>query len=191
MIENVYLAFLFSVLALSTSIEVTWAEMGFRLCSILMGIFSILFIILAIVFAGLNGLSELAVSLIVVFTFSYIIPCVLNCHRFKYLDMLKGIIYLIYMTPTYLNILPIYAISNTHDVTWSSNPHLKFDFTSDLKREKDLRYRNFRSRFLIVWVILNFLVGYGIVLVSEVEGVDIVTYIGIVVLGIIMFKVIL
>jgi hypothetical protein len=95
------------------------------------------------------------------------------------------------MTPTYLNILPIYAISNTHDVTWSSNPHLKFDFTSDLKREKDLRYRNFRSRFLIVWVILNFLVGYGIVLVSEVEGVDIVTYIGIVVLGIIMFKVIL
>ena len=83
----------------------------------------------------------------------------MNWKRIKGCDILVGTIYNIFLAPTYVNIITIYAIANIHDITWGSRPsaierHREEQFEK-IEREKDLKYRNFRSKFLTIWVLIN------------------------------------
>ena len=89
----------------------------------------------------------------------------------KICEFLKGFVYIIYLAPTYINILSIYAISNIHNVTWGSRPSV-VDAKSQSKFQKiekklEINYKNFRSNFLIFWLILNLLVGNSVTFLNR------------------------
>ena len=89
----------------------------------------------------------------------------------KICEFLKGFVYIIYLAPTYINILSIYAISNIHKVTWGSRPSV-VDAKSQSKFQKiekklEINYKNFRSNFLIFWLILNLLVGNSVTFIHR------------------------
>lgn len=83
-IENIYLIFLFSCLLLSTTVDVKWAEMGFRACSFGMGVFTILMIVCTIIFTVDEPIGSLAVILIALFLLSYALPLILNMTKLKF-----------------------------------------------------------------------------------------------------------
>ena len=75
------------------------------------------------------------------------------------------------MAPTYINIISIYAISNIHNITWGSRPEVK-DKKSESKFNKiekklEIDYKNFRSNFLIFWLVVNLLVGNSVTYISR------------------------
>jgi hypothetical protein len=98
----------------------------------------------------------------------YIVPLFLHLKTLKAVDFLKGIVYLVFMTPTYINIMAVYAVSNIHDVSWGSRP---VGTTSNAISKKEANmsaeYQDFRSRFLIVWILLNNAVGFLVVVLSR------------------------
>jgi hypothetical protein len=102
---------------------------------------------------------------------TYILPLLLNISRIKVCEFLKGIVYVTYLTPTYINIFTIYAISNIHDVSWGSRPSTKEDTKSDEEKEseekKELNFKNYRSWFLCIWLVINCVVGVSIVTLSR------------------------
>jgi hypothetical protein len=153
-----------------------------------MGILGILFITFSIFYGSVEGISELAIYLVACFVIAYIIPLSFHWRRIKYLDTLKGLIYIAYMTPTYINILAIYAIANIHDISWTSNPYLSIEYKSEIEKEKIAAYKNFRSVFLIFWVVLNISIGIGMVLLKENEVVDFIFIIGYAVIVILVYK---
>lgn len=147
--EYFYIVFLFLILILSVSIEITWAEIGFRICSVVMGIFGIFFLVMSVIYGSVGGVSQLLIFLIASFTVAYIIPLCLNYRKLKFLDTIKGLIYSTYMVPTFVNILSIYAISNIQDISWTSNPNLNKVTKTELEKEREFAYKNYRSKFLI------------------------------------------
>jgi hypothetical protein len=98
----------------------------------------------------------------------YIVPMFLHLKTLKIVDFLKGIVYLIFMTPTYINIMAVYAVSNIHDVSWGSRPVGTIS-NAISKKEANMsaEYQDFRSRFLIVWIVLNNAVGFLVVVLSR------------------------
>ena len=188
-IETVYIIFLFLVLLLSVTVEVTWAEFGYRISSVVMGFFSLLMIGWAIAFAIMQELSKIGIILLLVYFLAFVVPFVFNWPRLKLFDFLKGILYVIYLTPTYINILTIYAISNLHDVSWGSRPEIKNNYNTALEREKDLLYKDYRSRFLLFWTFVNVVIGYGLVYLFQTNNAHILVYIGWGLTSIMVFKV--
>lgn len=69
----------------------------------------------------------------------------------KIYDFIKGIIYATYLSPTYVNILTIYAISNIHDITWGSRPEINSEMHSQTEKKKEIIYKNYRSKFMMFW----------------------------------------
>ena len=53
---------------------------------------------------------------------SYIVPLLTNFTKIKLGSFLKGVVYVIYMAPTYINIITIYSFSNISDISWGSRP---------------------------------------------------------------------
>lgn len=158
-LENVYLVFLFICLMLSTTVDVNWAETGFRICSLFMGAFTILMVVSSIFYALSQTLNSLAVLFILAFLASYLVPLMLNLHHLKAADFLKGVVYSIYLSPTYVNIFTIFAISNIHDVSWGSRPATNNAKVQVAAARKDEMYRNYRANFLIFWISVNIVVG--------------------------------
>ncbi|CAG9332188.1 unnamed protein product [Blepharisma stoltei] len=72
--------------------------------------------------------------------------------------VLKGIIHFLFLTPTYVNVFTIYAICNTHDCTWGNRP----DQLSQEEKNRLEEFEEFRTRWVIVWVLMNASYGYCI-----------------------------
>lgn len=106
-------------------------------------------------------------------------------------DFLKGIVYVTYLSATYVNILTIYAISNIHDVSWGSRAtvvheeRLQFE---EVNKKKRILYKNFRSNFLVFWLITNIAAGYAILHLTSNEIIDIIMYLGVFLIFITIFK---
>jgi lipoprotein signal peptidase len=86
----------------------------------------------------------------------------------RLVDFLKGTLYITFLTPTYINIFSIYAISNIHDVSWGSRPagnKIKSKTNRDKAMEEE--YMNYRSKFLVIWVVINNGIGFTIVYISR------------------------
>ena len=77
-IENVYLIFLFLTLLLSTTVEVQWAETGFRICSIFMGLFTLLMVACSVLFLLDATLNSIGVVVFAIYLLSFGCPLVLN-----------------------------------------------------------------------------------------------------------------
>ena len=166
--ENLYLTFLFLVIMLSTAIRLEWAIAAFWISSIFMGMFSILMAVSVIIYVYKLE-SDNYIETVGLFSYLWIVilPIILNMKHIKICEFLKGFVYIIYLAPTYINILSIYAISNIHNVTWGSRPSV-VDAKSQSKFQKiekklEINYKNFRSNFLIFWLILNLLIGNSVI----------------------------
>jgi len=82
------------------------------------------------------------------------------------------------LSPTYVNIFTIYAISNIHDVTWGSRPSVDNEAFKNVEKKKMILYKDYRSRFLVFWTIVNIIVGNGLIYLWESGRVSIIFYIG-------------
>ena len=92
-IENIYLIFLFFVVMLSTTVDISWAETGFRVWSIVMGLFTLLMIAWSVIYAYQKQLNSLTIIFFGVYILTYFIPLILNYSKLKVSDFLKGIVY--------------------------------------------------------------------------------------------------
>ncbi|CAI2368049.1 unnamed protein product [Moneuplotes crassus] len=172
-LENLYLVFLFFCFIICTAVKIQWAEIHFRICSFIMGLFSLLMfitLIAGIVQEDISGLSLIFIAIVVLVI---IVPLILHLPQLKLLDFIKGTLYSFFLIPTYINIMIIFAISNIHDVSWGSRPKGADITISSLKKMNMTNdYENFRSRFLLFWVLINATAGWSVVYLSR-EGQDI------------------
>jgi cellulose synthase/poly-beta-1,6-N-acetylglucosamine synthase-like glycosyltransferase len=67
------------------------------------------------------------------------------------MTILKGLFHYLFLTPTYVNIFLIYSICNINDCTWGNRP----DLLSAEEKKRIEEFEEFRTRWLIVWVLCN------------------------------------
>ena len=162
-VQNVYIAFLCLTLLLSTSTDIAWAENGFRLCSFVFGLFTVLMIVWSVMFALKESTQSISVILLGAFLLSYLIPLFINIKKLMFCAFVKGIFYLTYLSATYINIFTIFSILNIHDVSWGSRPTGESNkMLYETERKKQVLYRDFRAQFLMFWLVVNAIVGFGI-----------------------------
>lgn len=101
--------------------------------------------------------------------------------------------YVIYLSPTYVNLFTIYAISNIHDVTWGSRPteDSKATLFREVEKKKSILYRDYRALFLIFWCICNLSVGYTLVELYITGKGNIIFYIGLFLTSVLIFRILL
>lgn len=134
--------------------------------------------VIMIVGMVLSYQNESFASLQVLFLFTvigvYIIPLVQHYDTLKIMDFIKGSVYMVFMTPTFINIIVIYSICNIHDVSWGSRPSGANSLTDTARDKKmSIEYRNYRANFLCIWIILNIGCGYLIVSQSRRENISV------------------
>lgn len=158
-IEYGYLIFLFLVTLLSSAVRIELAETGYKIGSVFMGIFAVLMVYASVKFAlEESATGKVSVAMIGIYMLTYLMPLLLNCNRINLPDFLKGVIYVIFLSPTFINIITIYAISNIHTVNWGTRPAVEDKKSGDFKKaeaKKETLYKNFRSNFLIIWLMVN------------------------------------
>lgn len=95
-------------------------------------------------------------------------PFILNISTLKITDFIKGVIYSIFMAPTFINLITLYSICNLHDVSWGSRPSGKVS-KGPSKREKNMEasYKNTRSYVLVIYFWLNVGAGFTITRLSR------------------------
>jgi chitin synthase len=73
-IEYLYLLFLALTILLSTTIEIQWAETGYRICSFFMGAFTLLMVVNSVFYALEEDVRSLSVIFFLLFLLSYMLP---------------------------------------------------------------------------------------------------------------------
>lgn len=186
---NLYVLFLILTIMLSTTIEIHWAEGGFRATSMFMGLFTLIMVASSFFYIADQTLNSLGVVFLLVYLLSFVLPLLLNCRKLKCCDFTKGVIYTIYLSPTYVNIFTIYSISNIHDVTWGSRPSIQDSTLKAVERKKELLYKDFRAKFLIFWALVNIVVGSALIYLFDNGKVQLIFYIGIFLVVVMFFRI--
>lgn len=103
---------------------------------------------------------------------SYFFPLLFHTKSLEFVQFTRGVFCLIFMTPTFINIFMIYAASNIHDVSWGSRPTVKDETYANfnLQDNMSIEYRNYRSNYLIIWLIINIGAGLSVVSISRSDG---------------------
>lgn len=113
--------------------------------------------------------ASLSVIFIGILASAYILPLIFHTKSLVLIDFIKGIVYLIFMTPTFINIFSIYAVSNIHDISWGSRPSGKKVEISkkEIERANNMAidYQNYRSNYLIFWLVVN--IGAGALITNS------------------------
>ncbi|CAI2371266.1 unnamed protein product [Moneuplotes crassus] len=177
-LENVYLALVFLVLILSTCVKLDWCDWYFKIAAIFMGIFSILMTVVVIISVMQVQINAKVYIATLGLLCTYILPMLLNIRNLKFLNFWKGTFYLFLLMPTYINIISIYAVANTHDVTWGSRapPNSQHKETSR-ERKQRVEYENFRSNWLVFWIFLNILAGWSVIFISREDQTEYLFYV--------------
>jgi chitin synthase len=162
-LENAYLILMGVVLVLSVSVKIQYIEDMFRYVSFLFGIISIVMITSLPQLDDYSLYNIITVSFLAFIVLSYFVPFILNISTLKITDFVKGVIYSIFMAPTFINLITLYSICNLHDVSWGSRPSGKVT-KGQSQREKNMEasYKNTRSYVLVFYFWIN--VGAGTVI---------------------------
>ena len=157
-----------------------------------MGILSLVMVASSIIFSFQGGMNLLVSIFIIIFFLFIFVPIFLNVSRIKLCAFLKGSVYVVYLAPTYVNILTIYAISNIHDVSWGSRPDNKDKKVearfAKMEKKREINYKNYRSNFLIIWIMVNFAVAFCITRSSKNGDKSVIIGLGLFLVGLIAFK---
>lgn len=155
-----------------------------------MGLFTLLMVVNSIFYAMDESIQSFSVLFLLIFLLSYLLPLIVNIRNLKFSDFVKGIIYVTYLSPTYVNIFTIYSISNIHDVTWGSRPTTDHnEAEKNTEKKKQLLYKDFRSHFLIFWSILNMAVGFLIITLFRSGKLQMIFYFAVFLLIVMGFKI--
>jgi hypothetical protein len=93
---------------------------------------------------------------------SYFLPPLLNIWRMNPVKYFLGVVILIFLTPTYINIIIIYSMANLHDISWGNRA------TENKKGEETRKsLEQFRALYLIVWIAMNAIYGYAIIYIQS------------------------
>lgn len=155
-----------------------------------MGLFTLLMVVNSIFYSLGEDIRSFSVLFLIIFLISYLFPLAVNIHNLKASDFIKGIIYVTYLSPTYVNIFTIYSISNIHDVTWGSRPTTEGNAVErNTEKKKDGLYKDFRSKFLIFWCIVNILIGFCIITLFRSGKLELIFYFAVFLLVVMLFKI--
>lgn len=161
--ELVYLALLFIFILLAITKPITQSGWIYSWFVIIFGIFIFISVGLGIKFFIEETTNKyVAFVLIATLVGSYTLPLLLNFNRMNLCKYFFGVIILIFLSPTYVNIIIIYSMSNLHDVSWGNR---ETDQKSAENTRKNLE--QFRALYLIVWVAINSAYGYGIIYITK------------------------
>ena len=188
-VDAIYLVFLFLVLLVSTMIEITWVENTYRVCSFFMGLWSIFMVANSIVYVTETSIESLGVVFLFIYLLSFALPLITNITHLRVCDFIKGCLYCVYLSPTYVNLITIYAISNIHDVSWGSRETLENPIFKVVERKRDIQYKNFRSNFLIFWAIVNIAAGYAMRYFYSSGASSIILYMGVSLTAVMVFRI--
>ena len=167
-LENFYLMWLFFTIMLSTTVNIMWAESFFRATSVVMGVLTLWIVCFTIYFTVSGEVKLESMVFLGVILLSYLIPLITNFNKIKLGSFLKGVVYVIYMTPTYINIITIYSFSNISDISWGSRPTVANSaVVSKDEKEKQDDFKDTRAWFLVFWMLVNLLVGYSITVTNR------------------------
>jgi hypothetical protein len=161
--QTAYLALLFIFILMSITKPITRSGRIYSVFVFIFGIFIFISIAVGINFFWKNSENVyIAVMLIVTLVGSYILPPIFNFNRMSLCKYFVGVIILIFLTPTYINIIIIYSMANLHDVSWGNRA------TDENKGEQTKRaLEQFRSLYLIVWVGVNAVYGYSVIYMTD------------------------
>ena len=192
LVENIYLLFLGSWLLLSITVDVKWAESGFRAWSFGMGVFTIVMVVTTILYAvNVDNTANYAFAFIIVWMLSLSMPLIMNMGKLRTWDFVKGIFFSLFLSPTYVNVFTIYAISNIHDVSWGSRPANTDPVSLSAEKKKEEEYKNYRANFLVFWILWNVGTGFGLITLSRNGNSNTIFYIGLGLSAVVSLKIIL
>lgn len=116
----------------------------------------------------------------------------LNCGNLKVADFCKGVVFALFLAPTYVNIITIFAVANIHDVSWGSRPAggdgAKLAMAASVEKKKEVMYKDFRSNFLIIWLIVNMATGYVITWLARRSQEYVIFILGIILAFVVLVK---
>ena len=120
----------------------------FSTIAVLFGVYMFGTLISTIIFIA-NSTFPAWVSYIMLGTSScFALGVLLHC---AVMTILKGVLHYLFLTPTYVNVFLIYSICNIHDCTWGNRP----DLLSAEEKNRIEEFEEFRTRWLIFWVLCN------------------------------------
>lgn len=157
-----------------------------------MGVFTLVMVACSIYFILTESFGiSLAFIAFGAFLLFYLVPLIFNVRHLRVCDFVKGVAYATYLSPTYVNIFTIYAISNIHDVSWGNRPTNVKQVFQKVENKKGILYRNYRAKFLAFWAIINFAVGYGNMVLWRFDYGQVLLYIGAFIVAVSLFKLVL
>lgn len=113
---------------------------------------------------------------------SYLVP-VLIYRNVQFTAFIMGFLALLVMLPTFINIIPIYAMMNINDISWGNRPPKEDEAVERRKKEIAIQQQNFMNfRFFVsaTWLISNLVVATLIVRIHRLDTtiiIDIISYI--------------
>ena len=163
--ENGYLVLLVWMVLISLTADANLVQCQIQMISIIFGFFMFFFMALAVVYfyqavsndqtVSSPTIRYLTVAAMFVVMLSQIVPLLLNCRRCNCCKLVIGFVCYVFLTPTYVNLFITYAFCNIHDVSWGNR-----DSASLENRKKQEEFKLYRSRVLMLWLLLNMASGY-------------------------------
>jgi cellulose synthase/poly-beta-1,6-N-acetylglucosamine synthase-like glycosyltransferase len=162
-LEALYAGLLIVFVIVSITKPIQLSTATFNGLVILFGIFIFISLGFGLVYFWKEQLNTFA-GFLMIFTLLgvYIIPLVLNFHRLNIWKYLVGALWLMFLSPMYINIFIIYSIANLHDISWGNRD-------TDPRKSQDTKknLEQFRAITLIVWIFANAVYGFSILFISQ------------------------
>jgi cellulose synthase/poly-beta-1,6-N-acetylglucosamine synthase-like glycosyltransferase len=143
-----YASCIVMILIMSLGAKPKMVEGFFQSTCYYLGIMQIVGLALMIRLLIMSSVTNLFVAGVVLSFGLFALICILNC---EIVTVLRGAGHYVFMIPTYVNILLIYSICNTHDCTWGNRP----DILTKEEQEKIGSFERFRARWTIIWALCN------------------------------------
>ena len=94
---------------------------------------------------------------------AFVFPPFLYAWRSSLRKYFVGLIFLVFLTSTYLNLFMIYSIANLHDISWGTREG------GDANKEEVSRLQSFRTSRFVTWMGANVIYGYLIISLNSAD----------------------
>lgn len=143
-----YTSIIIVVVIMSLGAKPKMVKNFFLAVSYSLGVYQIISLAFVVRMLITSDITNLFVAGIAVWFGMFAIITLLNG---QVLTIVRGAFHYVFMIPTYINILLIYAICNTHDCTWGNRP----DTLNKDELEKLESFERFRARWTSIWILSN------------------------------------
>ena len=157
-LENMFLLCIVLTVILSWNIRIEWSGNFYLWISIILGLLIIVGIIVSFISSITDILYYIPATSAPLLYALRVAGAFFDIRGVLFLELFKGSIYLLFLTPILQIVVGIYSIWNIHKVSWGSNPDKNNKNKSESLRKLELEYKNYRSNFLLIWCFCNLFV---------------------------------